>query len=189
MNKKGSLSVEAVIGIMVLFLFCGFYFSLMQSLYVNEVINQGIFETAIETSTDASGLNFEYHQLSLKHLLMNEKLEKSLRNNTKYQLIKNKESYRVYSDFNVKTHQALIGIEYEDVFLKRVVDKSIKFKSMLRRSIPLDSVEERSVFITKTGEKYHQSGCFHLRLSQEKITLNDALNRGYTPCQHCHALQ
>lgn len=188
MNNKGSLTVEGIIGIMVLMLFCGFYFSLMQSLYVNEVVNQGIFETVIESSTDMSGLDFKYHQLSLKTLLMKNKLETALIKNTKYQLIENEKQYNIYSAFDFQTHNGMIGVEYKDVFTQEIVDKSITFKSMLRREIPIDSVQGKKVYITNTGEKYHKSGCFHLRLSRRKVTLNEALNDGYTPCRHCHDL-
>lgn len=43
------------------------------------------------------------------------------------------------------------------------------------------------VYITKTGKKYHNSGCSHLSKSKISISLSDAISRGYTPCADCHA--
>ena len=39
-----------------------------------------------------------------------------------------------------------------------------------------------TVYITKTGKKYHRSGCRHLRKSKIPILLQEAVDRGYTPC-------
>ncbi len=45
---------------------------------------------------------------------------------------------------------------------------------------------ERTVYITKTGEKYHRSGCKYLRKSQISISLDDAIARGFEPCSVCN---
>jgi hypothetical protein len=42
-----------------------------------------------------------------------------------------------------------------------------------------------TVYITKTGEKYHRSGCRYLSSSKIAISLADAKARGYTPCSVC----
>lgn len=42
------------------------------------------------------------------------------------------------------------------------------------------------VYITRTGVKYHEGDCFHLRKSKFGIDAEDAKNRGYTPCKNCH---
>jgi hypothetical protein len=42
-----------------------------------------------------------------------------------------------------------------------------------------------TVYITKTGEKYHRSGCRYLSASKIAISLADAKARGYTPCSVC----
>ena len=43
-----------------------------------------------------------------------------------------------------------------------------------------------TVYITKTGEKYHRDGCRYLKKSQIAIDKNDAVARGYTPCSVCN---
>ena len=42
-----------------------------------------------------------------------------------------------------------------------------------------------TVYITRTGEKYHRWGCQYLRQSQIAISLDDAEARGYTACSRC----
>jgi hypothetical protein len=42
------------------------------------------------------------------------------------------------------------------------------------------------VHITRTGSKYHRSGCQYLRKSDISISLDDAKNRGYSPCSKCN---
>lgn len=43
-----------------------------------------------------------------------------------------------------------------------------------------------TVYITKTGEKYHRDGCRHLKKSKIAIDYNDARARGYDPCSVCN---
>lgn len=42
-----------------------------------------------------------------------------------------------------------------------------------------------TVYITRTGEKYHRSGCQYLRESKIPIELATAKARGYTACSRC----
>jgi micrococcal nuclease len=44
----------------------------------------------------------------------------------------------------------------------------------------------RTVYITRTGARYHEDGCRHLRRSQIAISLKDAEAQGFGPCLHCH---
>jgi endonuclease YncB( thermonuclease family) len=43
---------------------------------------------------------------------------------------------------------------------------------------------EETVYVTRTGSKYHRAGCQYLRHSQIPISLNDARRR-YEPCSVC----
>jgi hypothetical protein len=47
------------------------------------------------------------------------------------------------------------------------------------------SSSAQSVFITRTGVKYHEGSCEHLHSSMIPITLSEALKRGYTACNVC----
>jgi micrococcal nuclease len=44
---------------------------------------------------------------------------------------------------------------------------------------------DATVYITKTGEKYHADGCRYLAQSKIPIPLADAKARGYEPCKVC----
>jgi micrococcal nuclease len=45
--------------------------------------------------------------------------------------------------------------------------------------------ENPTVYITRTGKKYHRKGCSALKSSKIPITLKEAYERGYTPCSLC----
>jgi len=45
--------------------------------------------------------------------------------------------------------------------------------------------EETTVYITRTGKKYHTGDCRYLSKSKIPITLKEAIERGYTPCSVC----
>ena len=42
-----------------------------------------------------------------------------------------------------------------------------------------------TVYITRTGIRYHINGCRYLRLSKMAIEEKDAVSQGYTPCKVC----
>lgn len=50
------------------------------------------------------------------------------------------------------------------------------------------SPETRSVtvYVTKTGDKYHSSGCRYLSKSRISIDLDVAKSRGYSACSVCN---
>lgn len=41
------------------------------------------------------------------------------------------------------------------------------------------------VYVTNTGSKYHEAGCFHLRKSSREISQDEAELQGYEACAHC----
>lgn len=43
----------------------------------------------------------------------------------------------------------------------------------------------QTVYVTKTGKKYHSNGCQYLRKSSYSMTLADATGSGYTACSRC----
>lgn len=42
-----------------------------------------------------------------------------------------------------------------------------------------------TVYVTRTGEKYHKVSCSYLRSSKIEMTLQEAVDKGYTPCSRC----
>ena len=47
------------------------------------------------------------------------------------------------------------------------------------------SVIAQTVYVTRTGSKYHSEGCRYLSRSQIAISLSDALSQGYDACSVC----
>ena len=46
-------------------------------------------------------------------------------------------------------------------------------------------VEAQTVYVTRTGKKYHDAHCQYLRTSKIEITLSKALELGYDACSVC----
>ncbi len=44
----------------------------------------------------------------------------------------------------------------------------------------------QTVYITKSGKKYHQEDCRYLKNSSIQIDINEAVERNYTPCSVCN---
>ena len=45
--------------------------------------------------------------------------------------------------------------------------------------------KDATVYITKSGEKYHKAGCQYLKKSQIKTTKKEAVKNGYGACKVC----
>ncbi len=43
---------------------------------------------------------------------------------------------------------------------------------------------KETVYVTRTGKKYHRDGCRYLK-SRRAISLDAAIERGYEPCKVC----
>lgn len=50
---------------------------------------------------------------------------------------------------------------------------------------PVDDKNSETVYITKSGEKYHRDGCGSLSKSKIAISKSKAISQGYTPCSRC----
>lgn len=46
--------------------------------------------------------------------------------------------------------------------------------------------DNSTVYVTKTGKKYHRDGCSSLSKSKIPITYAEAVAKGYTPCKSCN---
>lgn len=47
----------------------------------------------------------------------------------------------------------------------------------------------QTVYINKTGKKYHTDTCHYLKNSKKEITLEEAINSGYQACSVCRPNQ
>ena len=50
---------------------------------------------------------------------------------------------------------------------------------------PVEDTKTVTVYVTKTGKKYHRDGCRSLSRSKIPMTLKDAKAQGYTACLVC----
>lgn len=57
--------------------------------------------------------------------------------------------------------------------------------SSIRTPVADDNIST-TVYITKTGDCYHSSGCGYLSRSKIAISKSTAINTGYRPCSRCH---
>ncbi len=53
------------------------------------------------------------------------------------------------------------------------------------RETQLVPIADVTVYITRTGAKYHRAGCRYLARSCIPVKLSDAKKMGYTPCSVC----
>jgi methylphosphotriester-DNA--protein-cysteine methyltransferase len=58
-------------------------------------------------------------------------------------------------------------------------------KPKVEKPKTVDRSASITVYITRTGKKYHRAGCTYLRRRKIPISLKEALARGYTPCSRC----
>jgi len=76
-------------------------------------------------------------------------------------------------------------------FISEALNKEVKWDATNNR-IDINDVSQNNsqddptVYITKTGEKYHRAGCRYLSQSSIPIKLSDAIAQGYTPCSVCN---
>lgn len=57
--------------------------------------------------------------------------------------------------------------------------------SYANTATPATDPIETTVYITRTGEKYHRGSCRYLRQSKIPISLTGAKRQGYTACSVC----
>jgi hypothetical protein len=53
------------------------------------------------------------------------------------------------------------------------------------KQMPPQKPQEVTVYVTKSGTKYHRATCRHLAKSKVPISLKDAKAKGYTACRVC----
>ncbi|MBN1469408.1 MAG: hypothetical protein JXM74_10355 [Fusobacteriaceae bacterium] len=47
-------------------------------------------------------------------------------------------------------------------------------------------INEKVVYITKSGKKYYKAGCSSLSKNKIEIILEEAFEQGYEPCKKCN---
>ena len=66
---------------------------------------------------------------------------------------------------------------------KQTTSKSTTNKSTSNTNKKTNSA---TVYVTRTGKKYHKDGCSYLKDSKIAKQLSEATSQGYTPCSRCY---
>lgn len=74
----------------------------------------------------------------------------------------------------------------EDIKTDEKTEETVFSDEEPDREEPAEITQE--VYRTKTGEKYHVEGCYHLK-SKIKTTLEEAKDMGLKPCTRCNPPQ
>ncbi len=74
---------------------------------------------------------------------------------------------------------------YDDGYAQRERESHLSIQDRLDKLKEASEEQSTTVYITNTGEKYHRDGCQYLRQSKIAISLDDAINQGYTACSRC----
>lgn len=70
----------------------------------------------------------------------------------------------------------------------QTVQPATSSKTVSPAPTPQTNTQEQTVYITRTGAKYHRAGCRYLSKSCIPINLSDA-KQNYTPCSVCNPPQ
>ena len=95
-----------------------------------------------------------------------------------------------YTDSSVskgkKYYYKIKAISYSDEYKDSSLSKWRSSKIPKAKAKKKTYTSGSTVYITDTGEKYHNAGCRSLRKSCIPISLSSAKSRGYTACSLCH---
>jgi len=89
----------------------------------------------------------------------------------------------------IKLDEAKDDIDYYKNKYDSLLESSTQTYTPPKSIETTDSLEDDKeviVYITKTGEKYHSSGCRYLSRSKISISLNNAKSQGYGACSVCN---
>lgn len=64
--------------------------------------------------------------------------------------------------------------------------KAVNAQQKPREESRAEDNEERTVYVTKSGKKYHGESCSYLKSSKISISLKEAKKKGYTACSKCN---
>ena len=71
------------------------------------------------------------------------------------------------------------------VFLVSVLPGTVPVHRDFGAAAAATETKDCTVYITRTGTKYHQGWCHYLSKSKYPISRREAIKRGYSPCKVC----
>src|SRR6056297_1613035 len=138
MNNRGSLSIEASIGIFVIIIIFAFILSIMNALFINEVVNQGLYKTAVETSS-LKGTNYTLYQSNISKTLMINSMKKQLKEDIKYNTYEKLLNSDLEVDYDYHKNEGIIQLNYSFALIGKPikVNKEITFRSFLHKDLSI----------------------------------------------------
>ena len=125
------------------------------------------------------------------YFIKNTKLENENKElQEKYLSLENENKNLKEENTTLKNNNQKLNSEIEQ--LKNNISSSKSTKSSSTKKSTSNSYDDsdisnsQTVYITKTGKKYHRSGCSYLKKSKISISLKNAKAQGYTACSRCY---
>ncbi|WP_338536796.1 hypothetical protein [Helicovermis profundi] len=174
--SQGSISVEATIIVPIFIAVLVVLVLLMKFFFVNEVIEEILFESTNDIMYSYN-LDSNISNSIEKNILFNVYIKKhSKEMNFDAKIMANIE---VLKNNSLKTK---VMCSYKIPFVKNIIISKSYIVKTYRFNF---NTENKIVYITNTGSKYHYKNCIHLRQSSIPININEAIKKGYTPCENC----
>jgi uncharacterized lipoprotein YajG len=79
----------------------------------------------------------------------------------------------------------IAGCSAQDTKADYVNSQTTSIQQIYTNDDTIEETKDVTVYVTKTGAKYHSAGCRYLSKSCISISLSDARN-GYSPCSVCN---
>ena len=175
-NNNGSVSLEALIivpifiAILLIITFSTRFYS------VNDCVEEILFEASNDLMY-SHDFNNELANLAEKNILF------------KVYLSKHIDEMIIEDNFNgfvqiLPNNKLRTNLDYrfKIPFIKEILIKKSYIISTFRFK---KKDYDNTVYITNTGVKYHYKDCIHLRKSSISISIEEAIEKGYTPCKNC----
>ncbi|MGM0379196.1 MAG: hypothetical protein ACQEQE_05570, partial [Bacillota bacterium] len=171
MNKKGIITIEAVISMSAVIILMTFMIFFLNTFYINEVINQSMYATAVEVnhsnlSADISS-NTNVLQEKIVEKSIDKKLDGYLKKDKLRDLTKNRKIH-----YSLEEKKGVINLKYSLnlIYFEKYFEKEISFNSFIHKSLKIP-LNQKVVYKTKTGKRFHKGSCFHLYNSKIKTNI------------------
>lgn len=194
MNKRGSFSAEGIICVFVFLVFMIFASMFLKTMWVQSVVDDALSGSAkiisVATPVDRYGMIGKIaFNMPLKNIFIREIEENGY--DLDFLGIDEESLSLKYSDFDKSDGLIEITAKYrtslkikglENINNERhIVFSRVNFEMKFADADKLGN----TVYITKTGARYHRANCRYLYKSKIPISEEEAKKRGYTPCKVC----
>lgn len=188
-SKAGSVSLEALIGIIIVLMTSLIILGTLFTIYIDDRLEWGLLQMredvslyAIPFMAQENIVQKESNALVLRAIADHALFKATQRYSIDKLVESNDKSFVRFNEYGIADFHMNYNYLIPSVFInkRKVLPLSAAF---LKDGITLG---DRIVYITTYGEKFHKKTCFHLRKSKFGIEMTLAKERGYDPCKNCH---